>query len=334
MTNAPLSVAVFGATGLVGEAVLQSLGDAALPVAVHALGGVGRSPRVDSASLGARPIPVYPASHFPELSLDVAVLCLPGKAAALLGPALVKRGVFVVDAADAAGLQAPVWAPDGALPDAALRAGAVRLPGGAGGVLAQVVAPLVTAGATGVSATVMLPAGRAGRAAVEELGQQVLASFTGQDPPRKHFVDGLAFDVLAESADACDEDGWSPAERRMQEQVATACALALDDVTVNVVTLPMFTGLSATLHVRGLSLDAASAALTGAKGLLHAPRAAELRPRACEADDARVRWGRLREDAVDGVHLQIAAEPLALVGAMVVDALERIAAAGVGRSRA
>ena len=331
MSHDTLSVAVFGATGLLGEATLSALGDADVALAVHALGGVARSPKVDSAQLGTRTIPVYPASRFPDLSFSVAVLCLPSKAAALIGPALVARGVFVVDAGDAGGLAAPVWLPDAPLPDDALRAGAVRLPSGAGALLARIAAPLAGAGLRGVSGTALLPAGRRGRAAVEELGQQVLASFTSQDPPRAIFADGLAFDVLPETAD--DDTGWSSDEIRAHAQASALSGLPADAFAVTQLTVPTFAGAVASLHLHGVGVDTAKQALTGAAGLGAPGRPAALRPRACD-EDALIRWGRLRDDGAGGCHVQLVADPLPLAGELVRQTMRRLAEAGIGRSRA
>jgi aspartate-semialdehyde dehydrogenase len=331
MSNEPVSVAVFGATGLLGESVLAALGEVERPLAVHALGGVARSARVDGALLGTRPIPVHPASKFPELQFGIAVLCLPPKAASLIGPALVQRGIFVIDAADAAGLTAPLWFPSGTLPDDTLRAGGVRLPCGPGALLARVGAALRPAGLRGMSGTVLLGAGRAGRAAMEELGQQVIATFAQKDPTRVHFPEGLAFDVLPEAAEL---GAASAAEQRAQTQAASLSGLDSSAVALSFLTVPMFSGVVASLHLRGVSAEAAAVALSEAPGLVAPERPAELRPRAVEGE-TKVHWGRLRPDpGGDGVLLQCVADPLALTSSLVAEAVTRAGDAGFGRSRA
>jgi aspartate-semialdehyde dehydrogenase len=178
-----------------------------------------------------------------------------------------------------------------------------------------------------VAGTLALPATVRGRAAIAELGQQVVASFSGQDPPRRVFADGLAFDVLPDEAEAGE---WSEGERLAAAEIAALAAFPADRVAVTFGIFPLFAGMVASLHLRGVGLDAAEEALQAAEGLFPAPRSGKLRPRAL-AGKAAIGWGRLREDpAGDGVHLWVVADNLAgASGAVPVEVARRALAAGL-----
>jgi aspartate-semialdehyde dehydrogenase len=330
MEREPLHVAVFGATGLAGTQVLSALAETSLPIGrVHAYGSARRAPGVDSVDFGDKSLPVSPVARHVGDSFDVAILCVPPKVAALLGPALVQRGVFVVDVGGTSGIEAPVWT-GGELPDAALRAGAVRTPSPGAWMLARVLGPL--SGVTGVRGTVSLPASAQGRAAMEELGAQVMATFNQTDPPRVEFPEGLAFDTLPSDA---DEDSWSAAELHVAEEVAALCGLPETRVAVTLATQPLFSGMSASVHVRGVALEAVHVAWSDAEGLRAVRTAARLRPRAWH-ERADVGWGRLREDPDgDGVHAWLVADNLAgAAGSVAVAALGAAHAAGALGRRA
>ncbi|MEN9786676.1 MAG: hypothetical protein RLZZ299_1940 [Pseudomonadota bacterium] len=330
MEREPLHVAVFGATGLAGTQVLSALAESTLPLGrVHAYGSARRAPTVDSVAFGAKSLPVHPVARHVGEAFDVAILCVPPKVAAVLGPSLVQRGVFVVDVGGASGIDAPMWI-GGALPEAALRAGAVRTPSPAGWLLARVLGPL--AGVHGVRGTVSLPASAHGRAAMEELGAQVMATFNQADPPRVEFPEGLAFDTLP--ADA-DEDSWGAAEQHLAEEIAALTGLPETRTALTLATQPLFSGMSASVHLRGVNLEAVHVAWSDAEGLRAVRTSARLRPRAWN-ERADIGWGRLREDPEgDGVHAWLVADNLAgAAGSVAVAALGAARAAGALGRRA
>jgi aspartate-semialdehyde dehydrogenase len=332
--SSPIDIAVLGATGAAGEQVLAALAASGLPLgSVTPFGGPTRSPRVDTVAFGDRTLGVEPIGRLADHAPHVAVLCVPSRVAAV-APALVARGVFVVDVCNATAgvLAAPLLADSHRaaaprpVPDEIVRAGAVRTPSAVGAVLAALLAPLGASPPSHVSAVVSLPASVRGRAGTEELGQQVVATFAQQDPPRRVWPDGLAFDTLPE--DAADDE-WSAAELLAAEEAAALGPVASERIAVTLATQPIFAGLSAPVHLRGVSYDAVEAAWNDAPGLVAAGRPSRLRPRA-RLTRAGVTWGRLRSDpSGDGVHAWVVADPLAIGAAAAVDALRRLAVAGV-----
>lgn len=300
-----LTLAVLGATGAAGDALLAMLhGSPLVTGPVLAFGGARRSPRVDTVSWGPDSLPVHPMTALPDKPVDLAFSCLPPEAAGRVLPALIGRGVFVIDVgnASAGAIRAPLVHPGvmAGLPEGALEAGAVRTPSPLGWVLASVLAPLAGAGATTVTATAIEGAVRRGKAGAEELGQQLLANFAGTEPPRRAFPDGLAFDVLAEDVPV---DEWSTPERLAADEAGELAGMPPDHIALTTCTAPIFQGVVMSLHVRGVTVDAAEAALAEASGLRAVSRTARLHPRAL-AGKPGVSWGRLRADpGGDGVHL-------------------------------
>lgn len=330
MAMSPVRVAVVGATGSVGEQVLERLARHADRFSVSAFGGPSRSPRVDQVPFGEASLPVDPVGAIAMVKLDAAVVCIPTAAARAVIPALAARGVVAIDVGDSTAgvVDAPLWVPSvgGLLPEGVPAAGVVRTPTAPGWLVAALAAPLVELGLSRVEATVLLPATSRGRAPSEELGQQVVASFTQGDPPRRYFPDGLAFDLLPEDV---PPDEWSDRERLAAEEVAELTGLASDRVVITLATAPLFSGMSASLHLSGVGVDDAEVALSGAGALKSVQRTNRLRPRAFTGRE-QVGWGRLRPDpAGDGVHLWAAGDNLAGAGATAVEVLLRLAEAGI-----
>lgn len=328
MSRTSLDVALVGATGATGEQVLAALDGSDLVVGnLRPYGSTSRSPRVDTVAFRGASVGVEPAGALPAARPDLAILCVPPAAAAKLAPPLLARGVVCVDVGNATAgvLDAPLFsaaAPPPAREDVA-KAGALRTLSSVGGLLAAVCAPLAPLGLTGCSAVVSLAASSRGRAGMEELGQQVVAALNNQDPQRRVFVDGLAFDTLPEDVPT---DEWSAVETLAADEVRTLTGVA---TVVQVATQPLFAGVSAGVHLRGVTVEDVEEALRGAPGLVAVSRTARLRPRTFVGKPGVV-WGRLRADpAGDGVHLWLVSDDLATAGHEVVQATRWLADAGL-----
>jgi aspartate-semialdehyde dehydrogenase len=331
MSSTGLEIAVIGATGAAGEQVLAALEGSDLPIgSLHAYGSTSRSGRVDSVTFRGETIGVEPATALASAKPDLAILCVAPAVAGKLAPGLVSRGVFVLDVGDATAgvLDAPLVAPgiQAALPEGSAQAGAVRIPSAAGWFVAQLCAPLVPIGLRGCSGVLSLSASSHGKAGMEELAQQVVATLNNQDPARRVFVDGLAFDTLPEDVPS---DEWSAAEQLLAVEVAALAGLPAEAVAVQVATQPLFAGVSAGLHLRGVTLDAVEAAWQDAPELHAMTRTARLRPRAVTGKGG-VWWGRLRADpGGDGVHVWAVADNLHVAGVAAAQVASWLRAAGL-----
>ena len=335
--NSPtsLTLAVLGATGAAGDQLLSSLhGSPLVTGPVLAFGGPRRSARVDTASWGPDSLPVHPITALGDHNPDLVFSCLPPEVAARVLPGLVARGIFVIDVGNASAgtLDVPLVNPGtmAALPERALIAGAVRTPSALGWVLASVLVPLAEAGATTVTATAIEGAIRRGKSGAEELGQQLLANFSGNEPPRRIFPDGLAFDVLVEDVPG---DEWSSAERLAAEEAAELAAMPPDHIALTTYTAALFQGVVLNVHVRGVTLDAAEEALNLASAgtaLRAVLKSSRLHPRGVSGKPG-VAWGRLRADpGGDGVHLVAVGDNLAgAAGAVPMLVADWLVSAGV-----
>lgn len=296
-------VGVLGATGVAAESLLAALAQSRFSRARVSAYASGRG--TDRVDYGEGALPVQALTAVGETELDLVFCCLPLEVARRTLPGLIGRGALVVDVGDALGEgAAPLALPGVQLPDPreVARAGAVRTPSPAGWLLAGLAAPLRGSLAS-MSGVLALPAAAWGRKAVEELSEQVVASFNLKDPPRRIFPEGLAFDTLLDDS---DEEEWS-----FREALAASEVEALAGVLpgVQIVTQPLFAGMSAGLHLRGVDADAVRAAWEAAPLLRAVQRSPNLRPRKAMGKRS-IFYGGIRPDpAGDGVHLWAVADP-------------------------
>ena len=327
----PLPIAVLGATGAVGEALLDRLATsefAGADVGVFA----SRATRKESVSFGERTLAVQQLDSLAEVPYRLAFNALPASIARKFVPALVGRGCFVVDVGNGCAgiLDAPLVLPALRPPNPAdmASAGAARTPSAVGWLVASVFGPLLSLGATAVSGLVNLPATAHGQRASEELSEQVVASFNLKDPPRRIFADGLAFDTLPEDADAGE---WSERELLAAAEVGELLGIDPGRCAVTCCTQPVFAGMTAALHFRGaFTAEKVEISLRQAGGLSTATLVRSLRPRKVMGRSP-VYWASIKNDPLgDGVHLWLAADNLAGAGAAVpVAAAEAVLAAGL-----
>ncbi len=312
-----LEVAVVGASGVVGEQVLAALATSRFAGA-EVTAFASRACKVEEVSYGDSRIPIRDLSDVAEHPIMLAFLCVPPHVAERVAPSITGRGALVVDVGGGSGMDLPCFLPGVSSPEIqdVVNAGGLRTPSAAGWVLASVLAPLREMGVTGVSGALNLSASSQGRAAMDELGSQVVAMFNSQEPPRKIFAEGLAFDVLPED---CTEDEWSDRELQAAAEVEALLGIPSDKIAVSLATIPLFSGVVGALHIRGLGLEEVEQALRDEPGLRAVARAARLRPRAI-VDKLRtgVSYGRLRADpAGDGVHLWVLGDNLMGAGGAV-----------------
>ncbi len=328
------TIAILGATGSVGEALLARLAESALATAdISAY--ASRVMRRESVEFGGRTLHVRPIAEAADSGPALVLSALPSAVAHRTVPTFVSRGSLVIDVGNAcAGVfNAPLCLPGvRPLPEAALaRAGGARTPSAPGWLVTSVLAPLLPLGAHSVTGLINLPANAYGRAANEELSEQVVATFNLKDPPRRLFSEGLAFDTLPEDADSGE---WSPREQLIAAEVSELLGTNPKRIAVQLCTQPVFSGMTAALYIRGVdSAEAVEAALRDAPGLATAARMRTLRPRKVMGRGP-VYWGGVRADPTgEGVHVWIAADNVTGAGAAVPVALaEAIVALGLTSS--
>ena len=266
------TIAVVGATGLVGESLLEQLAASGLSAdAVVALAGkesVGKRLEFGASWLRAEEV-----SGFDFSRVQIALLAIPPREALALTPRISDAGCIAVDLSGVwlADPSAPVALPGVLDPDleAVRERNLVALPGAAAAVAARFLSPLLDAlQPVSVDLTALYPAALAGRAGVEELASQTARLLGSQQPDAGLFPGRLAFSLVATGRGAL---GNGPLAADASTELALARLFPSRHLLVGCqsVVLPQFFGLAVGLVVHGQGqLDGDNArALLAAAGL-------------------------------------------------------------------
>ena len=299
------TIGIAGATGALGKEILAVLDKAPWrPEKVVALASAKSS--IPTVDYGDTHIPVDDLEGSDLEQLDALILAVPPDVAREHGERAVADGVAVVDCSGVFAEDADVplvvpWVNPEVLRERPLR-GIVSIPNGPALLLASVLGPLGRAGLLGpIDATVLVPASAEGRPGIDELSRQVVALFNSGTPPRKVFEQGLAFDLLP-SIGAIGTDGWTDREQRAVAEVIRIVGPM--DITVTLIGVPLFSGISANISIGGVTADAERLADILSEGGVQVPKATARqipRPRRVDGHPF-AHVGRIRTDA-HGVHL-------------------------------
>jgi aspartate-semialdehyde dehydrogenase len=301
-----LRVAVVGASGLVGEALIEVLAEGGLAIAVlHALAS-DRS-LGQAAQFRGRSVPLGVLAGFDFGTVDLALFAVDAVTAGEHVPRALAAGCRVIDASDRFHEEpgVPLLLPGVIeLPPEAQSARLVTLPGPAAAALATVLAPLHRwAGLARVDIVVLEAASAAGRAGVEELVQQSALLMNGRPVTRPQvFSRQIAFNCVPEVGNTVPGQPSSE-ELAVISQLKRLLTLPELAVGVTAVAVPVFFGHSAAVHLRlarNLDADRARTVLRKARGVrvVDEGRGARFPTAATEAvDSADVLVGRIRDDA-------------------------------------
>lgn len=283
------NVALVGATGLVGEAVLDFLNERTLPIAtLHLLASeASAGKRLDVAGSY---IKVAELNGFDFSAVDIALFAVPPVVAAQFAPQAAEQGCIVLDLSGIwlADPEVPVVLPginESALADVRGR-NLVSVPAGIAAQVAPVLAVLVEEyGSADVTLTAMLPASAAGRGGVEEVARQTARLLNSQDSEPEVFPAQSAFVTLTAGVKSCGSGVLAP------EQTARLALQRLfpglsGRIHCQAARVPVFFGQSVSLCWRGdtpLTAEDALALLAGA-GLTVAELDIDQRGQALSAD--------------------------------------------------
>jgi aspartate-semialdehyde dehydrogenase len=307
-------IAVVGATGLVGDALLKVLAERRFPVAaLHALASdrsLGRT-----VEFGDDEVKITDVGRFDFADVDLALFAAGADCAREHVPRALDAGCTVVDASDAfrADRDVPLVVPVVNGADLA-RLGERRLvasPAGATVALVTALAPLHAAvGVERVQAVSLEAVSGLGRDAVEELAAQCAQLLNGRTPEGSgRFPAQIAFNVIPEVGER-DADGTTGAERGLAFETQKILGDPEIKVNATAVRVPVFFGDGLAVHLETrepLSPGRAEELLAQAPGLVLADLPT---PAGAVADPERVAVGRVRADRTDprGLDLWIAAD--------------------------
>jgi aspartate-semialdehyde dehydrogenase len=266
-------VAVVGATGLVGEAIVAALAARQFPLKSLTLLGSDRSIG-RGVTFGERQLPVDDVASFDFAEADLALFAAGEEVAASLVPRAMEAGCRVIDTSPhfRGDMAVPLIVPDVNPHALAPGSGIVAIPAPVVTLLATVLAPLAgVATVERVDVTVLQAVSEAGRAGIEELASQTAQLLNGRPVTRSRvFPRQVAFNCVPQVG-SIDADGWTEAERAIGSElvrVLDAPALAVD---ATIVTVPVFYGDSLVVRLATaapVSVGSVRAALQSSPGII------------------------------------------------------------------
>ncbi|HSM92830.1 MAG TPA: aspartate-semialdehyde dehydrogenase [Anaeromyxobacteraceae bacterium] len=305
MHTRPLRIALAGATGAVGRAVLQVLEDLEVEVAELRLLASARSVGQE-LELAGEPHRVGEVRAGAFRGCDVALLATPREASRRLAAQAREEGCLVVDDSDAfrADAGVPLVVADvnpGAL-DVAPPGGIVANPNSVAILLAHLLAPLrAAAGLARVHVTALQSVSGSGQRGVAQLEGEVAALMNGREPDAPGaFPHRIAFNVLPQVG-PFTEDGTATGEQKIVRETRTILGAGDLPIQATAIRVPVFYGHSLALNLRTerpLGADGAREALRKAPGVkvLDDPAQGVYPMPMLAVNDDAVLVGRVRED--------------------------------------
>jgi aspartate-semialdehyde dehydrogenase len=250
MTHRPLTIAVVGATGVVGRTMIQVLRERAFPIAELRLMASGRSAG-SSMSVGGTTSEVVEAVPEAFDGVDIALFSAGASVSELLAPAAVAHGATVIDNSNA-------WRMTPGVPlvvrqvnpdDAALHEGIVANPNCSTMQLAPVLMALRDAvGLERVIVDTYQSVSGTGAEAIVELENQVRAHVAGEPLVNTVYPHQIAFNVLPE-IDVFLDGGYTREEWKIVTESRKILHLPELRISCTAVRVPVVTGHSEAVHV-------------------------------------------------------------------------------------
>ncbi|WP_409278746.1 aspartate-semialdehyde dehydrogenase [Pseudomonas defluvii] len=268
----PINIAVIGATGTVGETLVQILEERDFPLGtLHLLASIesaGSSVAYRGKNLRVREVDAFDFSQ-----VQLAFFAASPAVTLSFAPRAQAAGCAVIDLSGALSAeQAPAIVPEA---NAALITGLaspkqLRSPSAAAVALAVALAPLKgLLELERVQLIACLAVSAQGREAVNELARQTAELLNARPLEPRFFDRQIAFNLLAQVG-ASDEAGHGVLERRLVAELRELLDLPLLKISVTCVQVPVFFGdsYSVSLHSRtAVDLAAVNAALESAEGV-------------------------------------------------------------------
>ena len=270
-TGKSFHVAIVGASGAVGQELLDVLTRRRFPVRSLRLLGSERSLGKTAVFQGETlPIELLRDDSFD--GIDLALFSAGGRVSVHYAPAAVAYGAVVVDNSSAFRMdeRVPLIIPEINGADVAGHQGIIANPNCTTAVTLMALAPLHRAfGVRRVFASSYQAVSGTGARAIEELRAQVAAVSAGQSVTPEVYPHQIAFNVLPQ-VDSFLEDGYTKEEMKMQNEGRRILHLPEFRASVTCVRVPVYRAHSVAVSAefeRPVSLEAARAALERAPGL-------------------------------------------------------------------
>jgi aspartate-semialdehyde dehydrogenase len=245
----PLTVAVVGATGLVGQTMTRMLSERGLPVReLRPLASRADGRTID---FGGRQVPVQQSGPDAFDGVDIALFSAGGDVSRDLAPLAVERGALVIDNSSQWRMEpgVPLVVPEVNPDDAALHEGIIANPNCSTMQLVPVLMALRdSVGLERIIVDTYQSVSGTGAEAVAELEGQIRAHAQGETPSAKVYPHPIAFNALPE-IDVFRDDGYSKEEWKVI--VESRKILHLPDLRISctAVRVPVFFAHSEAVHV-------------------------------------------------------------------------------------
>ncbi|MEO8603348.1 MAG: aspartate-semialdehyde dehydrogenase, partial [bacterium] len=269
--NGQHTIAIVGATGAVGEVLLQVLEERNFPVAELRPLASERSAG-NTVRFAGKDVPVQLAQAKALDGADFVFFAATGTLSKELAPEAAKRGAVAID-------KSSTWRMDPRVPlvipevnPQALKSheGIVACPNCTTIGFVMALEPIRrVAGLKRVVVTTLQAVSGAGKPGVDELDAQIEATQRGETPIAKTFASPIAFNVVP-LCETFRDDDYSTEEIKLLFETRKIMELPELDVTMTCVRVPVPVGHSATVLIeteRPLSVAAARAALAAFPGV-------------------------------------------------------------------
>jgi aspartate-semialdehyde dehydrogenase len=267
-------VAVAGATGAVGQVMLELLAEREFPISELAVLASSRSAGKQVQFKG-KSVTVQDLSEFDFSGWDYALFSAGGSVSAEHAPRAAKAGCTVIDNTSHFRLdpEVPLVVPEvnaSVLDDFGTDGGIIANPNCSTIQMLLAVAPIHrAAGVARINVATYQSVSGAGAKAMEELAQQAKDRFNFKDPEVKALNAPIAFNVIP-MIDVLQDNGYTKEEMKMHNE--TRRILDSEEIAVNAtaVRVPVFFGHGEAVHletVKPLEVDEAKKLLAEAEGV-------------------------------------------------------------------
>lgn len=245
------TVAIVGATGAVGEALINTLVERKFPIGKLHLLASSRSAG-EMLDYGARSITVQDLATFDPTGVDIALFSAGGSISKEYAPKFAAAGAVVIDNSSAFRGDADVPLVVSEVNPEQVRnrpRGIVANPNCSTMQMLVALAPIYrAAGIERINVATYQSVSGTGRKAMEELGRQTAALLNFQDAAPEVYPVQIAFNVIPHCGDFL-ENGYTAEEMKLVHE--TRKILADDSIQVNatVVRVPVFYGHSEAVHI-------------------------------------------------------------------------------------
>jgi len=295
-------VAVVGATGVVGETMLEMLAERKFPVSEIAALASSRSVGRE-VTFGRKSLVVDDLASFDFTGWDFALFSAGGSVSAEYAPKAAAAGCTVIDNTSHFRLDpaVPLVVPEvnGDVLDDFTGGGIIANPNCSTIQMLVAIAPIYRRfGISRINVCTYQSVSGAGKSAMEELGRQSADRFNFRAPEPKVFAAPIAFNVIAE-IDVLQDNGYTKEEMKMHNE--TRRILNDEEIAVNAtaVRVPVFIGHGEAVHLetkRDFELDEIRELLAKGPGVELADIPERVTPMTHGAGKDAVFVGRLRRD--------------------------------------